>query len=163
MLRAALPELLTAAVAFGLGAMFLLAIKPGAGVPEAAGLQDANGTLSWLTSSRYGLQFGFNDDPRRFEYSSKGNAIGDVLSALKSAGQKQTRVRYDAKSRKPIFSNDEYLDVYDIAVEDQPIRTYDEIKQAWVANDRIGRWVGSAFLGCGVVLLWGAVKKVRTV
>jgi hypothetical protein len=121
------------------------------GIPPRAELQSASGQVSWVKSGRYGIRFGLDGVPTTFDYSSKGNAMGLVREALLRKDHPVVTVLYDS-------SKTDYHPVFELALSGKPIRSHEEIADAWQADENVALWLGVAFALGGLFLAWSASR-----
>ena len=130
------------------------------GIPARDSLLSASGTVEWVQEYRYGIRFALKDVPRRFVYLSKGNAMGTVAAALASNGKHAVTVVYDPKrSGGPLGSSEKYFDVYEISAGGKTVRSHEQVASAWRSDERVGLYLGFAFLLSSVFLGFSALRS----
>jgi hypothetical protein len=134
-------------VAFGLLCLGLVGIyvglDPTRGLPSESSLVAAEGSATWHREDRHGVLFGLEGHETGFRYLSKGNASGQVAAALGSPNGGLVRVLYDSESPGgPIYDRGKYFTVFSVSVDGVPIRSYQQVADAWSDDNRIGYWGG---------------------
>lgn len=154
-------DLIVSLLSMVIGTMFLTNL-PGSGVPRPEDLKRETGMVGWVQQYGYGVRFGFAENTRLFDYPSKGRAVGFVNDSLESAGDDIVSVLYDpAGSSRPIYTNREYFNVWDLQIAGQPIRTYEEITLAWQRDDLIGQLLGAVLTMYGLVAGLKGIWRLR--
>jgi hypothetical protein len=149
-------------VLLGIAISYFSAIA--SGPPRRESLAVAQGSVAWSSSYKYGIRFGFAGDKRKFVYPSKSKALGTVEGELHRSGHPRIRVLFSTENPSgPIYSNDKFFVVYEISDDRGSVRSYDEVRDAWRADDRVGVWLGAAFVfgGLGVLLLGIRQRQAR--
>ncbi|MHC9084206.1 hypothetical protein ACYX7E_04105 [Luteimonas sp. RIT-PG2_3] len=141
-------NLLGAVSLAGLGALGVyLGLNPSDGLPLKTSLASAEGTATEYETYRYGVRFSLDSHPTGFNYLSKGNASDQVAAAIASSSGKTVKVLYDPQSLGgPVYSDRQYFTVFEVVVDDQSVRSYDQVAAAWRADNRVGFWGGWAAL-----------------
>jgi hypothetical protein len=138
-----------------MGAGILIASARESDFPPRESLAVAHGKVAWTDRYKYGVRFGFAGDGRKFDYLTKSDDFDLVMGALKDSGRPEISVLFDPKhSTKPIYSDDAFFTVYELKSDHRLIQSYDAVREAWTDDDRIGIWLGIAFVfsGCGLPL-----------
>lgn len=136
-----------------LGSFILYACTRGTGIPERSKLATASGTVRWVDRGEYVISFRLTGHDRGFEYASKGRAVGRVRRALQGSGPAEATVLFNPhRSSGPVSSDERFHPVYELSVGGVAVRTYDEVQAAWRADNRIGFWLGVAFLVCSALM-----------
>jgi hypothetical protein len=145
-------KLLSAVLLAGLGALGVYSgLSPSDGLPTRSSLASAEGAATEYATYKYGVRFSLSGQPTAFNYLSKGNASDQVAAALASSAGKTVRVLYNPQSLGgPIYSNRNYFTVFEVAVDGQSVRSYDQVAAAWRSDNRVGFWGGWAALVFGV-------------
>ena len=136
-------------VAVGLLCLGLVGIyvglDPTRGLPSESTLVAAEGSATWHRKDRHGVRFGLEGHDMSFRYLSKGNASDQVAAALGSTSGGLVRVLYDPESLdSPIHDSRKYFTVFSVSADGAPIRTYQQVADAWSADNRIAYWGGLA-------------------
>jgi hypothetical protein len=142
-------KLLSAVLLAGLGVLGIYSgLNPSDGLPSRSSLALAEGAAVEYETYRYGVRFSLGGHPTGFSYLSKGNASDQVAAAIASSSGKTVKVLYDPQSMSgPVYSDREYFTVFEVSVDGQPVRSYDQVAAAWRADNRVGFWGGwAAFL-----------------
>lgn len=134
-------------------------IDPLNGLPKKYELQEASGQLEWVKGHEYGVKFKFLDQVTIFNYMSKVNAVGLVESSLINAGNKEVRVliKFDDVNTN-LITGQKFNAIYQLEISGQSIRSYDEIKEAWASDNRVGLFLGPFFLFCAFYIYRKAKK-----
>jgi len=147
------------ALSIGLAVIALTQVNPRSGIPEPSTLLIAEGAVDWIQAHRYGVRFGLAGNTLSFSYPSKANAADRVESALRGAGTKAVRVTYEQETFKPLMSDREYHDVWEVFVEGRPVRTFAETSRAYEQDNKVAPWLGAAFALSGAFLGYQALRK----
>jgi hypothetical protein len=144
-----------------MGVYFLGAylIDPLYGLPKKLELEEVSGQIEWVNEHEYGVKFKFYDHVTIFNYMSKVNAVGLVESSLNNAGNEEVKVlikRDDIDTN--LTTGQKFNAVYQIEISDQSVRSYDEIKEAWASDTKIGLYMGPFFLFCAFYIYRRAKK-----
>jgi hypothetical protein len=136
---------------FGIG-MIYTSSQPG-GPPPRKSLAEVQGTVAWTMSYRHGIRFGFSGDARSFVYPSKSRELGLVEQTLTRSDHPRVSILFDPKTPGgPVFSDEKYFDVHEISVDGNVARSYEQVREAWAADDRVGIWLGVVFVISGLGL-----------
>jgi hypothetical protein len=119
------------------------------GVPAMSALAQAHGQVVNISPERYGVRFRLAARAETFDYPSKAGAYDTVQAALAAAGNKQVAVLYSPTPREP-WGGPAYYDVWQIAINGQPVRTLAEVKAGWRSNNRVAAWLFPCFLLTGI-------------
>lgn len=139
-------------VGLATGIFCVVGINPKVGIPPQFTLLGASGRLAWMQEYEYGTRFGLVGIDQRFDYPSKARGMAVVRDSLKHSGDSIVSVRYKIDSHGPIYSNENYHDVWELSVGNHTIRTYAESAEAWESDNRLAPWVGLAMTSCGLWL-----------
>jgi len=120
-------------------------MNPESGVPKPNDLNRASGNVVWAESNRYTVFFRLSDSDRTYFYPSKAGDLAVVGSYLSPAVGPQVSVLYG-----PPESGQS--SVWEITSRDQPLRTYEQIRQHWTTDNHRGRWGGLVLLLAAVYL-----------
>ena len=131
------------------------------GIPTRETLLSTEGNVNWIQKQKYGIYFELSGSSRRYDYPSKASAVEKVENALRNARSSTVKVLFVSETHGPIGTDDKYHGVWQILVDGQPIRTYDEVSHDWQANNNIAPWLGIFFLVCSCALLWEWWKQHR--
>jgi hypothetical protein len=148
-----------AALGFGLTIFASLAtFNRDAGLLERPDLQTASGTVTWVSTHKYGVKFRLSTQTGVMDYPSKSGGNGAVASALSSAGTQPVYALYNPKPRRPLYSEEDHFDVWEVRVGDQVVRSVTESQAGWRSDNAVAPWLFVAFL-CGTVYFsWFAWK-----
>jgi len=146
--------LLIGVVSLAMGGGICFLTTHNIGIPPASSLAVATGTVDWVRRERYAITFGLQGQARAYRYSSKANAMGLVLDRLAGAGRQPVRILYDAVHPSgPVWSDDKYNDIYELSVGGVMVRSHANMAAAYAADDRLGYWLGGAFVVAGLGVL----------
>ena len=153
-----------AALGFALAAFTFTPMRdPDMGVPAMSALAQAQGQVVDISPERYGLRFQLAGRPETFDYPSKAGAYDTVQAALAAAGNKQVAVLYDPTPRKP-WRGFAYYDVWQLAIDGQPVRSMADVKAGWRSNNRVAAWLFPCFLFMAIycaALAWRARRASK--
>ena len=136
------------------GAWITWESEQGSPMPSPTALKSLQGKVEWVQTGKYGVKFAIYGASLPLDYASKGKAMGLVYDSLAAAGDKPVTVLYDPRSASgPVFSSDRYYPVYGIALGAKSVRSFNEIQEAWRADDQIGVWLGAFFMLSSCVLV----------
>jgi hypothetical protein len=127
------------------GCYFLIAplINPLNGLPNKSELVGVSGKVYWIKSHDYGVKFKLENDETIFNYPSKANSVGIVESALEYSENNSIKVLIKLNDfNKNLITGQEYTDIYEISVGDNLIRSYDDVKDAWAGDNKVGLFLG---------------------
>jgi hypothetical protein len=142
----------------GIGTIYLTINATG--IPRRDSLQTASGTVAWTWSGYMnGFRFGLVGEKRSFVYSSKGNMVYVVQYALERTDHPVVSVLYDGSHTTGPIWDKTYFSVYEVSIGRERIRSYDDVNAAWNADNRVGTWLGGAFVLSGLLLLWCAIRQ----
>lgn len=129
------------------------------GFPFKDDLIKKSGLVKWVQEHKYGIRFGFVDDPMNFNYPSKSDGQGVVKDSLiKSKGQIVTILYDAADTHSPIYSSKVYHDFFQLTVDDLLVRSYSESEKAWKSDNKLTPVIVALFL-IGGLYLWRKTKK----
>ena len=130
----------------------------GSGIPDRSELLTASGKVTRVASHRHGVKFVLSGVNKTFEYP---RADGVVLSSLRSASDNQVNVLYFPHSRKPLSSEVELFDVWEVSVGNRTIRTLSESIEGWKSNEAIRPWLAGCFGLFTIYFFTLSVRKHR--
>jgi hypothetical protein len=128
-----------------------------------ADLLQASGQLNWVKTYRYGLRFALQGPPQVFDFHRNSGSSEKVKKALETAGEKLVLVRYSKDTHGPVYSDDEYHDVWTLQIGSQVIRSYPEVLAAETDNAQKVVWLGWAFVCGGIYFAYVARKSYRII
>ncbi len=147
-----------AALGLGLAALMSYIWLFSDGVPARDALVVAKGQVAWLQEDTRRVRFTFIGDDRRFQYLSKANASDRVAEALRRTDRPVFTVRYQDRNQDgKRYPPNAYRVVYEVATEDQMIRSHAEVASAWAADDALAPWLAGISLGLSGFLLLAAL------
>jgi hypothetical protein len=120
---------------------------PQQGLPDLGGLVAVSGRLLKGEETNQEIRLWLDGQQKEFDYPSKAEAFTQVFKALCKGCD--TTVWVDPNDAR------EKVTVFQIAVSNRTVRSYADVKAAWMASNRIGQWI-AAFLLCSAGIL-GAI------
>jgi hypothetical protein len=137
---------------FGLAILYLAGGETG--VPERVALVSASGPVQSIIKGKSSIKFSLKGDARHFQHLSKSGALLPVHQELSGAGEEMVTVLYDpAQGWQPAFDDNAYHTVYEIRVSGRALLSYEQARDAWQADQGVGKWLGMAFLLAGTALV----------
>ena len=106
------------------------------------------GEITSYKKDEYGVNFSISSHAGEFRYYSKGRAMGRVWAAITSG-----------VTAKVGTSKDYRRTVYELEVDGDLIRNYDEIRSAYEADNKVGYWLVPTFCLMGFFLWWSDSHK----
>jgi len=146
-------DLLGVAGIIGAAVVLYLSISLPAAFPAADALNSVTGTVSWVTEEEYSLKFGLLGDNRTFSYARKGGEVDRVLSALRSESSQPLTVLVAPHSSRSASTGPFYR-VYGMSSQNEQLRTFSQVRDAWNANYKLGFLVALMAFAAGSVLLY---------
>ena len=117
--------------------------------PDRETLSSAKGQVSWVSYDKYSIMFKLPNYPLTFNYSKKGRGADIVYKAL--SGSEEINILYkEFRTTKMLVSNENLYGVYEVAFSEKPVRTYQEIREAWESDNKLGFWLGVFFIVSGI-------------
>lgn len=151
-------------------AILLLAALFGAGlcltslvledIPQYDRLELATGEVEWTKEGQDNVRFALRGETRVYAYYSKEGALGPVGRSLKSAGVSTVSLHYSPVFHTALVGGAGY-EVWDIAIDGRPVRTYAEIRRSYHADNVLGVYVGTVFLIICMVPFWMGARALR--
>jgi len=133
-------NLLFSIAALVLGSWFLWSgLNAESEVPKQEDLKRVNGSVTWAESSRNAVYFRLSGSERIYFYPSRAGEMATVSSYLSPAVGPQVSVLHG-----PLVSGQG--PVWGIDGQDRPLRTYDQVRQAWISSGQWAKWGGLALL-----------------
>ncbi|PCK32996.1 hypothetical protein [Pseudoalteromonas piscicida] len=146
-------------ITLGLSIGFVNLNQVNSGFPFKSSLVEKSGFVDWVQAYDYGIRFGFVNDPMNFNYPSKSNGQGAVEQALlKSKGQLVTILFEASDTHSPIYSSKKYYNFFELKVNGQLVRSYEESEQAWKLDNKLTPFIVALFL-IGGIYIWRKTKK----
>jgi hypothetical protein len=127
-----------------------------AGMLEARQLAAATGTVTWVATHKYGVKFRLSTHPGVLDYPSKAKGNGVVSSALTNAGTQPVYALYNPSPRKPMYSDEDHFDVWEVKVGEVVVRSVAESQAGWRSDNAIAPWLFVAFLLATIYFGWFA-------
>ncbi len=145
---------------FGGAAMLVIYFEdPSDDFPAYETLSKVEGEIAWVQKHRYGVRFGFRNDGRGFNYPSKARELGLVRRSLESSSGSKTAVLIDpGRSHSPFYSDEVYFTVFEIRIDDKIVRSYPEISDEWMSDQRLMPYLGGFGLLAGLYIFWFSCK-----
>lgn len=137
----------------------LFLVISGDAPPPRASLVTVTGQLRYIEKvyGRFGLsamRFGLEGDSRNFQYYSKEGCLDLVEQSLERAASSEVQILINAhESHTPWFDDRSFHTVYELKLDGQTIRTYEEVLSAWRNNNAVGPWVGYPAALAGTIFL----------
>ena len=148
------------AIIFGVFFLVNYYADPSGSLPSHEDLSRIEGKIAWVQNHRYGVRFGLLNDERKFNYPSKAREVGRVRSSLKSASGKWMSIFVDlSKSNSPLNDDRVYFTVYEIRIDDSVVRSYAEVSEAWMSDQRLVPYLGIFFILGGSYIFWLLRKR----
>jgi hypothetical protein len=132
-----------------------------AGIPDVSALAEAHGRVTIVGSLKHGVKFRLQGQAGIFEYPSKAGGNGVVESALRAAGTREVSVLFNPEPREPLFSAEPYYDVWQVAIQGKPVRTFEKSKDGWRSDNAVGAWLCASFVLFSAYLSLLAVRARR--
>ena len=146
-----------AALSAGLAIIASLAtFNRDAGLLERSELRAATGTVTWVSNHKYGVKFRLSTQPGVLDYPSKSSGNGAVYSALSNAGTQTVYALYDPNSRRPLYSEEDHFDVWEVRVGDLVVRSFADSQAGWRSDNAVAPWLFAASLSASVYFGWFA-------
>lgn len=149
-----------AALSFALAAgTWAPALDHDAGIPLVSELREAHGPLANITPHRYGIKFRLYGRAEIFDYPSKARAYELVKSALTTARNKEIALLFNPEPRTSWLSSEAYYDVWQLTVDDRPVRTVADSMEGYRSDNAVASWLFVWLLLSGVyfsLLTWRA-------
>lgn len=114
--------------------------------PKRESLLSASGAVTAVQSGKSGVAFTLEGQVPRFHYLSKGKAIGVVEQGLAPGPGRIVGVLYEDKGSAPVLSDGIHYNVFEITLNGKPVRSYEQVRAAWHADNQIGAWLAGVFL-----------------
>jgi hypothetical protein len=132
------------------------------GFPYKDDLSKREGFINWVQEYDYGIRFGFVDDPYNFDYPSKSDGQGIVYdSLLNSEGYKVAILFEPRETKKPIYTDKEFHNVFEVEVNDNIIRSYAESEKAWKSDNLLTPFIVVLFIFGGAYVLRKTRKEYK--
>ena len=140
--------------------LFVYFNDPGAGLPEYEALTLVQGKIAWVQTAKYGVKFGMKNNQLNFSYPLKAKGMHRVKQALSNAGLEEIQVRARlTDSFSPMYSDKSYHTEFEVIVGDRVIRSYAQVSQAVLADNKLIAYIGFIFLFGGIVMTIQARRK----
>ena len=124
-------------VALGISISYVQLTQKNGGFPYKEELVSRDGYIDWVQEYNYGIRFAFVDDNYNFNYPSKSNGQSIVYDSLFNSKGKRVEVLFEPReSTKPIYTNKEFHDVFEVKIEQNVIRSYAESEKAWKSDTK---------------------------
>lgn len=145
----------------GLGAVLtmcssLATFNREAGVLEATELKAATGTVTWVVKHKYGVKFRLSSQPGVLDYPSKAKGNGAVSAALASAGSQTVYALYNPNPRRPLFSEENHFDVWEVRVGSVVVRSIADSQVGWRSDNAVAPWLFAICLSASIYFGWFA-------
>lgn len=133
------------------------------GFPEKAELVETAGEVTMVKGGKYGVKFKLNDGPV-LDYPSKANSHNTVQRALKNAGSETVKVLIKQNDiNKNHVTGQKFSTVYQVFVGNTQVRTYEQVKSAWVSDNKVGLFLGPFLFFAGIYIYRKAQKGIYDV
>ncbi|MCC2958269.1 hypothetical protein LK542_21860 [Massilia sp. IC2-477] len=140
-----------AALSFALAAgTWAPALDHSAGIPLVSELREARGPLASITPHRYGIKFRLYGRAEIFDYPTKAKGYDLVKSALTTAENKEIALLFNPEPRMSRFRSEAYYDVWQLSVDDRPVRTVADSKEGYRSDNAVASWLLVCFLLSGI-------------
>jgi hypothetical protein len=123
------------------------------GAPSKSSLSEARGRVTSWRSGRYSTDFALDGSSCRFSYGSKSGERGRVDEALKTA-RDSVGVRYVAQTPSWYRERTTSCSVYEIAVGDRLVRSWDEVDRSIREDNALSPWLTALFAGISVFFIY---------
>lgn len=134
----------------------LATFNQNAGVLETSQLTAASGTVTWVATHKYGVKFRLSTQPGVLDYPSKSGGNGTVSSALANAGTETVYALYNPTPRRPLYSDEDHFDVWEVRVGSVVVRSVAESQAGWRSDNAIAPWLFAIFLLATIYFGWFA-------
>lgn len=151
--------LLVALVSGAVGAWLTIAYPSASGVPDAGALVRARGMVSEIAKQRSGFRFALRGDERTYFYPAKAGHYAEVYAAVSAAGVKPVAIAYAAEARGAPWSERRHHEVWEVAVDETPVRTFADASAAWMRDNRLTRVTGLALLLGAVAIVYSSRRR----
>lgn len=123
-------------------------------LPAREALQTHSGVVTEVQRSRSALRLRLEGSERTFRYLSKAGEMTRVREALRDAGNAAVTVRFDPATpwTTPGVDAPQYT-VYELSVPGRIERTHTLVTEDWRNDERLGSWLGVAFVVLGATLI----------
>ncbi len=137
--------------------VYLLVQGEASGLPERTQLRELQGTVKAVVKNKYDVEFQLTPLKPVFEYPSKARALVDVAGALREGGE--ATVLVDASK----FADNEGASatIFALTLNGKVIRSFDDVDQAWRADNRNAIWLVGAFVPIALALAATALYEYR--
>lgn len=141
-----------AALAFGTLLLIVPDLLGGTreGLPADDKLAAITGTLAGGEETNKEIRLRLDGQATEFSYASKAGGFPEVFPALCKGCETTLWVDPARKQR-----------VFQIAVNKRVVRSYADVKSAWMADNSIAPWIAALLAAAGVVLAWIAWRQHR--
>lgn len=144
---------------FGTYMLFTGLTNPNNGLPEKSELTEVSGNLEWLKKHKYGVKFKLDTYQHTLNYSSKASAADEVYRSFNSVSSGIVNVLLKQNEyNKNYLTGEEFLNVYQIYVNSAQVRSYEQVKDAWISDNNVGIALG-AFLLFAAVYIYTKAKR----
>ncbi|MGI9305135.1 MAG: hypothetical protein ACR2RB_20880 [Gammaproteobacteria bacterium] len=138
----------------------LLGLDPDRNLPPKSELNTAEGELQSVLERRRCLTIRVRGDTAHdYRYCAQGGGLAALRDALAgSDGRVQIRLDYSPHRTFDLFTVNRTLHrVFEVEVNGQVVRPYDEVANAWRENNRhLGLWFATPMIVVGLFFLVGA-------
>ncbi len=138
-----------ALISVGLGVWFIVGwSNAGDNVPPKGTLLYTEGFIETLSKSKYDTTFTLSNNSNRFRVLSKMNGHHQIYKSLKNSKYK-VAVLYADRKKDPVAGKAAYL-VWEIKIGAELVKSYEQSKQAYINDDKLGLPLGIALIICGL-------------
>jgi hypothetical protein len=138
-------------ILFGLAIAYSYLTLEGDNFPLKSELLEHSGYVEWVDKYKYGVKFGLKGSAIDYVYPSKANGKSIVERSLLDSERKIVSILYDNNDPTgPIYNDKLYYSVFEIFIGEKSIRTYEESKKAWIADDKLMPYISLFFIGGGL-------------
>ena len=152
---------LLAGAALGVGLTILASLATfnrDVGILERRDLQTTSGTVTGVATHKYDVKFRLSKQTGVLDYPSKSKGNGAVASALSNAGTQTVYALYNPKPRRPLYSEEDHFDVWEVRVGDHVVRSFTDSQAGWRSDNAVAPWLFVAFLSGSIYFAWFAWK-----
>ena len=139
--------------------LLFISINGPATFPDQHRLTWVNGRAERVVRDEYGVNFGLSGNTTDFFYAQKGGEVSFVLSALSSPDSQPISVAYDPLNPNQGLDTGKFYNVYELRAPSHVVRSYDQIRKAWMGDYKIAYFL-VAWFALSSIFLWRASIKL---
>ena len=130
--------------------VLVLSIRGPSTFPERQTLAAVTGAVAWTRADRYSVDFGLAGDSRTFSYAHKSGDRATIASVLSETSQHPISILVLPDNPQQGTAGGPFFQVYEFSSNQALLRSYDQVKTAWVSDYRYGYWAALlVFLAAG--------------